>query len=273
MSGTLDGRVAVVTGASRGIGREVARLFAAEGAAVVVAARSTAQHPGRLPGTIDETVSSITASGGRAIAVEADLTEPGDREHLIAVAEQAFGTVDILVNNAAITYFSPASEFRPDRARLMFDIGVHAPLHLCQLVLPGMRSSGRGWICNVTSDVARHPRVPPSRHGATGTTTVYGMCKSALERLTTGLAAEVYGSGVAVNALGPTKVVPTPGTIFHGVTSESDPNSESPAVMAMAALSLCSADPGSLTGRIVHSQEILAELGIVFPAIGAMSDG
>jgi citronellol/citronellal dehydrogenase len=133
-------------------------------------------------------------------------------------------------------------------------------VHLAQLVLPGMRTRGRGRICNITSDVAGHPRVPPSRHGATGTMTVYGMCKAALERFTSGLAAEVHHDGVAVSALGPSRVVPTPGTVFHGVTREGDPRSEGPEVMAEAAYLLCT--ESGVNGRLAHSQDLLAEFGV-----------
>ncbi|MEO3858615.1 SDR family NAD(P)-dependent oxidoreductase [Acrocarpospora sp. B8E8] len=260
MSGKLNGSVAIVTGASRGIGAEIAKVFAAEGAAVVAAARSTSESPGRLAGTLDETVAAINDAGGRAIAVATDLARPEQRERLVREAEREFGEVDILVNNAAVTYFTPVADFGSQQAELMFAIGVHAPLHLSRLVLPGMKARGRGWICNITSDVARHPRIPPSRWGAMGTSTVYGMCKAALERLSTGLAAEVYHSGIAVNALGPARVVPTPGTIFHGVTSAGDPRSESPDVMARAALALCSADPARMSGRIARSQDLLDEI-------------
>ena len=86
------------------------------------------------------------------------------------------------------------------------------------------------------------------------------MCKAALERFSTGLAAELYDDNIAVNALSPSRVVPTPGTIFHHLTSQDDPKSEPPSVMAEAALRLCSAEPRTLTGRIAYSQELLAEL-------------
>jgi citronellol/citronellal dehydrogenase len=84
--------------------------------------------------------------------------------------------------------------------------------------------------------------------------------KAALERFSTGLAAELYDDNIAVNALSPSRVVPTPGTIFHHLTTQDDPNSEPPSVMAEAALRLCSAEPRTLTGRIAYSQELLAEL-------------
>ena len=88
------------------------------------------------------------------------------------------------------------------------------------------------------------------------------MCKAALERFSTGLAAELYDDNIAVNALSPNKVVPTAGTIFHHLTTEDDPDTEPPAVMAEAALMLCSAEPKALTGRIAYSQDLLAELGV-----------
>ena len=101
--------------------------------------------------------------------------------------------------------------------------------------------------------------MPPGPRAGRGST-VYGMCKAALERFSTGLAAELYADNIAVNALSPSRVVPTPGTLFHHLTTADNPDAEPPAVMAEAALLLCSAEPRTLTGRVTYSQELLAEL-------------
>ena len=257
----LDGRTAIVTGASRGIGAAIAELFAAEGARVAVAARTVDPGQSALEGTINETVERIRAVGGTAVAIPADLSRREDRERLVAESEHALGPVDVLVNNAAVTYFLPVADFPAKRMDLMFEVQVNAPFHLAQLVLPGMRERGSGWILNISSIAAVHPKPDAGRIGGT----VYGMCKAALERFTTGLASEVYDAGIAVNALSPNRVVPTPGTLFHHlVTDDTDPDRvEPPEVMARAALALCSGDPRTLTGRVTYSQTLLDELGSI----------
>ena len=263
--GSLDGKVAIVTGASRGIGAEIARRFGAEGAAVAVAARTISAGMSPLPGTIADTADQIRAAGGTAEPIPADLSRPEDRERLVSETAARLGPPDILVSNAAVSYFTKIMDFTARRYELMFDIQVEAPFHLAQLVVPAMRNMGRGWILNVSSGAARHPSFPPPERARRGGT-VYGMCKAALERFSTGLAAELYDDHIAVNALSPNKVVPTRGTIFHHLTTEDDPNAEPPAVMAAAALLLCSADPQALTGRIAYSQDLLDELSDRAPA-------
>jgi citronellol/citronellal dehydrogenase len=262
--GLLDGRVAIVTGASRGIGAEIARRFGAEGAAVAVAARTAEPGVSQFAGTIAETTEQILAAGGTAIAIPTDLSRPADRERLVTETISQLGQPDILVSNAAVTYFTRVEDFTPKRYALMFAVQVEAPFHLATLVLPGMREHGAGWILNISSIAARHPSIPPGPFAGRGGT-VYGMCKAAIERFSTGLAAELYQANIAVNALSPTKVVPTPGTVFHHLTTEGDQNSEPTSVMAEAALMLCHREPHSLTGRVTYSQELLAELGVPIP--------
>ncbi len=251
--GLLAGQVAVVTGASRGIGEAVARRFAMEGAKVVVSARTVEAEDHYLPGTITDTVNRINAAGGDAIAVRADLASATDRAALIDAAIKAYGAVDILVNNAAITYFIPVEDFPEKRFRLMMDVQVWAPFDLSQRVLPGMKERGRGWILNISSHAAIHPdKALPGRGG-----TVYGMCKAALERFTTGLAQEVYENGIGVNVISP-GLVATPGVMHHKLINESNKERVTPVEhMAEACLRLCHGDSKQITGRIDYADAVV----------------
>lgn len=257
MGRACEGRVAVVTGASRGIGDAIARRLAGEGARVAVSARTIEPDP-RYPGSLQETVDAVIAAGGDAIAVRADLSKPEDRRRLVSETEERLGPVDILVNNAAVTFLFPFDEFPEKRWRLMFEVQVRAPYELAQLVVPGMRRRKQGWILNITSRSAVHPVGPPfDELHATGGFSVYGMCKAALERFTTALAAEAHADGIVVNALAPWDNVATPGAGAHDLVKGFA--LEGPEWMAEAALALCTCD-ARLTGRIAYSQPLLAEL-------------
>ena len=157
----LAGKIAVVTGASRGIGSAIARRLGANGAAVAVSARTVEADQSPFAGTITETVEMIEKAGGIALPVVADLAKPDDRRRLVETAETELGPIDILVNNAAVTYFEPVETFSKRHCDLMFEVQVKAPFELVQLVLPGMRERRRGWVLNISSGAARHPQGPP----------------------------------------------------------------------------------------------------------------
>jgi citronellol/citronellal dehydrogenase len=255
--GSLDGRVAIVTGASRGIGRSIAETFAAEGAAVALVARTQQAGGSPLPGSLAEVVETIEAKGGTAAVIPADLTDPQDVETIVARAQAALGPVDTLVNNAGVNFYGPVLDLKQSKYGIMFQMMVHTPFRLAQLVVPGMVDRGRGWIVSITSKQARHPIGPPYPEWAADGSTPYGMCKSALDRLTTGLAAELHGTGVSVNALGTSGLVMTPGVAVVSPHTPENAVVEPDGAMADAALKLCTTAPGEVSGKLVYSMEYL----------------
>jgi len=257
-NGLLKGKVAVVTGASRGIGEAIALRYAMEGAKVVASARTVEEADHYLPGTITHTVERIINAGGQALGLRADLALSEDRHQLIESALEAYGVVDILVNNAAITYFIPAADFPEKRFRLMMDVQVWAPFELSQLVLPGMRDRGEGWILNISSHAALHPDKTLPGHGGS----VYGMCKAALERFTTGLAQEMFDENIGVNVISP-GLVATPGVMHHKLINESNKDRVTPVEhMAEACLRLVHGSPQEMTGRIDYADELMNEFNL-----------
>ena len=263
--GGLDGRIALVTGASRGIGAAIAQRLALDGAVVAVSARTVNPGDSRFEGTINETVERIRAHGGTAIALAADLSRPDQRQRLLEETERELGPVDILVNNAAVTWFEPVVEFKESHYDLMFEVQVKAAFQMSQHVLEGMRARGSGAILNISSGAARHPQGPPYETGRGRV--VYGMCKAALERFTTGLASEVWADGIAVNVLSPSGLVATPGVVHHGLNRNVPEALLEPVeCMAEAAHALCTGDPAVLTGRVAYAKALLAEVGRPIPA-------
>ncbi len=252
-----EGRVAIVTGASRGIGAAIAERLAAAGALVACSAR-TIEPVDRYEGSLQETVARITAAGGAAIPIRCDLAQPDDRAALVEQTVAELGPVDILVNNGAITYYMPFTEFTDKRFRLMFEVQVRAPYELAQLVVPGMAERGEGWILNISSRAGVHPVGPPFNpvYREWGFS-VYGMVKAALDRFSTGLAAELHVDGIRVNSLAPWDNVATPGASTHDLVDQFA--LEDVSIIAEAALALCSG-PLELTGNVAYSQPLLAQL-------------
>jgi citronellol/citronellal dehydrogenase len=255
---TCEGKVALVTGTSRGLGKAIAQRLAAEGATVALTARTMNPDP-KYQGSLSETVAEIEAAGGRAIAVAADLSNADDRERLFAEVVDRVGAPDILVNNAAVTFLRPLDEFPDRRVRLMMEMHVLAPLHLTQMAIPAMRDRGRGWVLNVTSVGGDLPPGPPfSDFDKSAGFGVYGTVKAALNRLTKSLAAELYDDGIAVNAAAPTNPVATPGA---GTLDLAKTDTEGIELITQTAFLLCTGDPKTLTGRIAQTQTFLREVG------------
>ena len=261
--GRFEGRRVIVTGASRGIGAGIAERFAAEGASVVVTAR-TLDPIEELAGSLGETVERCAQYGSTVVPLVADLANADDRARIVPESEELLGgPIDVLVNNAAAGIHRLAAELSLKHRRIMFEVNFHAPIDLAQAAIPSMRDRGAGWIINVTSassDLTAGP--PPFPWSAMGTTQgAYGSSKAALNRYTNILGVELYGTGVRVNALQPVKPVASEGAVAH-LQGRIPADQFNPVeVMAEAALALGSCAP-ELTARVVDDGPLLAELGM-----------
>ena len=262
------GKVALVTGASRGIGAAIAERLASEGAVVAVTARSMDAHP-HLPGTLKEVVETIESRGGRAIAIQADLTRSADRERVVHEVESKLGPVDILINNAAASFYIPFEAYSEKRYQVAFELNVRAPFDFCQRVVGPMKEKRAGWIVNISSDTARRPSGPPfSDFAVSGGALLYGATKAALDRFSAGLGAELSRDNIFVNSLAPVAAVMTPGVEALGIVPEAYRASAEPVeAMAEAALALSTTSDPSMTGQVCYSLPLLEKLARAIKAL------
>lgn len=268
----LEGKVALVTGASRGIGQTIAERFAQEGARVACTARTVAEGSHKLlEGSLDRTVAKIREAGGDAVPVVCDVSEYDNCAAAVEEVRAHYGPVDILVNNAALTYFVPIESYPLKQWHRSMAVNVHAPFYLSQLVLADMLPRGSGAIVNISSAAAIGPgRAPYSERALKGRGgTLYGAEKAALERFTQGLAAEVYERGVSVTCLSPSQVVATEGAVHHRLVKDADDErAEPPSYMADAVMLLVTEPIEKISGRVTYSQELLLEYGQIETARG-----
>jgi NAD(P)-dependent dehydrogenase (short-subunit alcohol dehydrogenase family) len=260
----FEGRRVIVTGASRGIGAGIAERLAAEGAHVAITARTLDQPEedrlGKPAGTLNETAARLEPYGGKVACIVADLTDDASRAGIVPEAVEALGgSIEIMVNNAAVGFFLPNAEFPLKRRRLVFEANVHAPLDLAQAVIPAMREAGEGWIVNLSSAAARSWPGPPFELGPNGATiALYGASKAALDRMTNGLAAELHGSGIRVNTIQPRRAVRTENAdAMTGNTLRPD-QVESLEEMVEATVALCDG-PAYVTGQVLVSLDLITD--------------
>src|SRR6516164_7388637 len=255
MTERFEGRRAVITGASRGIGAGIAQRLAAHGADVALVARTLDQQD-QLPGSLRATQAACRTYGTRVGTIAADLTDPNARARVIPEAVEILGgPIDILVNNAVAAVSA-------EQQRIAFECNVIAPLELAQAVIPGMRAARAGWIVNLTSAGARLHQGPPFYLGPQGSTMeLYGTTKAALNRITSGLAGDLYGTGIRVNAVGPRIAVMSEG--FEALIGDQLPRElfESIEEIVEAVVALCDC-PAEVTGQIAESLSLIADWGL-----------
>jgi citronellol/citronellal dehydrogenase len=242
----LEGRVAFVAGASRGIGATVAAALARAGASVAVAARS--EQRGKLPGTIGSVAQRITADGGHALPVACDVTDEGSVEAAVAAAVDEFGGIDILVANAGVMWLGPIESTPLKRWKLCLDVNTTGVFLVTKAVIPHVRARGAGSLIAVTTT-----GVTMTDHGANA----YWVSKAAAERLYLGLATDLKPDNIAVNCLSPSRVVLTEGWQAGGAGIEIPQEMvEPPEAMADAAVYLAQQDASGITGTIQRSEEL-----------------
>lgn len=245
----MSAPVALITGASRGIGAEAAERFALAGYDVVIVARSTKSSPGRLPGTLEETAQRVEAAGQRALMLALDVHDETATAAVVDKMYESFGRCDVLVNNAGVNVADPLLETSLKRWQLVLDINLTAPFLLIREIVPRMMATGEGRVINISSGAATVPEYPFISYSAS---------KRGLEALSEGLGLQTKPT-VAVNALQVDAVVWS-----HGLVAvEGDKGgAERPERVADAIVWLAS-QPLTLSGETIRFSDIRSSLSSV----------
>ncbi|MAM88001.1 SDR family oxidoreductase [Allohahella sp. A8] len=250
---SLKDRTIIITGASRGIGREMALRFAADGANIVIAAKSTEPHP-KLPGTIFTVADEVREAGGQALAVQVDVRDEAQIKSMVDQAVEAFGGIDGLVNNAGAIKLATAESLPLKRFDLMYQINTRAVLACAQACLPHLKKSRCGHILNLSPPVNLDHKW--FENFGPYTITKYGM-----SMLTVSMAAEFKRYGIAVNSLWPQTLIATAAVEFEAGGKAALEKARKPAIMADAAYAIMSVPHCSLTGQWLIDETYLRSEG------------
>lgn len=251
MTQNLKGKTIIITGASRGIGREIALTCARDGANIVVAAKSASE--GRLPGTIFSVAEEVEKAGGRALPVMCDVRDENSVAKMIEDAVAKFQRIDALINNAGAIQLTPLADTPPKRMDLMLDINVRGVLLCSHYAIPHLKKQG-GHIINLSPPLSLDPKWY-------GQHVVYTISKFGMSMATLGLAEELREASVAVNSLWPRTLVATAAVnMLMGETGME--LSRTPKVMADAAYEILITNPKEMTGRMLLDETLLRERGV-----------
>jgi citronellol/citronellal dehydrogenase len=248
----LRGKTLFISGASRGIGKAIALRAAADGARIVIAAKTTEAHP-KLPGTIHSAAAEIVAAGGQALPLAVDIRDEARVEAAVRQAVERFGGIDILVNNASAISLTGTLETPMKRFDLMFGVNVRGTYACSQACIPHLRKAANPHILNLAPPPNLNPRWF-QRHLA------YTMAKYGMSLCVLGMAEEFRADGIAVNALWPRCLIYTAALAMLGQVRPEQ--CRQPAILADAAYWILTRDSRRCTGRFFIDEDVLAEAGV-----------
>lgn len=248
---SLKNKTIIITGSSRGIGREMALRFAKDGANLVITGKSVTE--GKLPGTIHSVAEEVEQAGGKALAIQVDVRYPEQIENMVQKTVDTFGGVDVLINNAGAIQLTPLEQTDPKRLDLMLDINVRSTLLCSHYCIPEFKKRNGGHIITLSPPIDMNPKWFSNHVGYT--ISKYGMSMS-----TIGLAQELKDIPVSVNSLWPRTTIDT-AAVQMLMGESGHQHSRTPAIMADAAYEILNTKPGELTGQTLLDEPFLKERG------------
>ncbi len=261
---TLAGKTLFITGASRGIGREIALRAARDGARIAVAAKTADPHP-KLEGTIHTVAAEIEAAGGKALAIQLDVRDEAAIQDAVARAATAFGGIDILVNNASAISLTPTLATPAKRFDLMMGVNVRATFLCSQACIPWLQKAANPHILNLSPPLAMDPKWFAGH-------VAYTMSKYGMSMCTLGMAEELRGDGIAVNSLWPRTTIATAAVQVHFPEAILKASRHA-AIMADAAHVILTSEARSHTGAFLIDEEVLRSAGVTDFSAYAVTPG